>query len=39
VNGDGVPETNCANPEAPKGSRLPVTAEFKGNLTARYTFD
>ncbi|MFZ9348870.1 MAG: TonB-dependent receptor domain-containing protein, partial [Arenimonas sp.] len=39
VNVDGVPETNCATPEAPKGSRLPVTAEFKGNLTARYTFD
>jgi iron complex outermembrane recepter protein len=24
---------------APKGSRLPVTPEFKGNLTGRYTFD
>jgi outer membrane receptor protein involved in Fe transport len=24
-------------PEAPSGSRLPVTARFKGNLTARYT--
>ncbi|QDQ74704.1 TonB-dependent receptor [Pseudoluteimonas lycopersici] len=26
-------------PQAPKGSRLPVTARFKGNLTARYTTD
>ena len=25
--------------EAPAGSRLPVTARFKGNVTARYTFD
>ena len=26
-------------PEAPSGSRLPVTARFKGNVTARYTTD
>jgi len=26
-------------PEAPKGSQLPVTPKFKGNLIARYTFD
>jgi len=26
-------------PEAPDGSRLPVTAKLKGNLGARYTFD
>jgi outer membrane receptor protein involved in Fe transport len=26
-------------PQAPAGTRLPVTARFKGNLTARYTFD
>jgi outer membrane receptor protein involved in Fe transport len=26
-------------PEAASGSRLPVTARFKGNLTARYTTD
>ena len=25
--------------QAPKGTRLPVTADYKGNLTARYTFD
>ncbi len=26
-------------PEATAGTRLPVTADFKGNVTARYTFD
>jgi iron complex outermembrane recepter protein len=26
-------------PQAPAGTRLPVTARFKGNLTARYSFD
>lgn len=26
-------------PAASKGSRLPITPKFKGNLTARYTFD
>ena len=36
---NGNPETNCASPEAPAGTRLPITADFKGNLTARYTFD
>lgn len=25
--------------QAPAGTRLPVTADYKGNLTARYTFD
>jgi iron complex outermembrane receptor protein len=47
----GDPETVCPpgtlnpdgdavdGPEAPKGTRLPVTAKFKSNLTARYTFD
>jgi iron complex outermembrane recepter protein len=47
----GNPETVCpagtvnpdgdvvSGPEAPDGTRLPVTADFKGNLTARYTFD
>jgi len=33
------PETVCADPEAPKGTQLPVTAKMKGNLNARYTFD
>ncbi len=36
---NGVPVTECDDPEAPDGSRLPVTPKFKGNLTARYTFD
>jgi len=36
---DGVPVTDCAAPEAPDGTRLPVTPKFKGNLVARYTFD
>ncbi len=36
---NGNPETVCADPEAPAGSRLPITAEFKGNVTARYSFD
>jgi len=26
-------------PQAPKGTQLPVTPKFKGNLTARYTWD
>lgn len=33
-NGDVV-----TGPQAAAGSRLPVTARFKGNLIARYTFD
>lgn len=41
---DGKPVPDCYLPDMPydralKGSRLPVTAKFKGNLTARYTFD
>ncbi|MET0718396.1 MAG: TonB-dependent receptor [Pseudoxanthomonas sp.] len=36
---DGNPVTDCPDPEAPDGTRLPVTPEFKGNLTARYNFD
>jgi len=36
---NGNPETDCAAPEAPSGTRLPITAKFKGNLTARYAFD
>ena len=34
---DGIPFPD--GPQAPSGSRLPVTARFKGNLTARYTTD
>jgi iron complex outermembrane recepter protein len=48
---DGDPETVCpagtvdpngdvvSGPQAPEGARLPVTARFKGNVTARYSFD
>jgi iron complex outermembrane recepter protein len=36
---NGTPVTDCAEPEAPNGTQLPVTPKFKGNLTARYTFD
>lgn len=38
VDEDGNPVTDCADPEAPDGTRLPVTPKFKGNLTARYHF-
>ena len=36
----GNPVTNCspALPQAPAGARLPVTPEFKGNLTVRRDF-
>ncbi|AVP96108.1 TonB-dependent receptor [Ahniella affigens] len=36
---DGNPVTACAEPEAPSGTRLPISAKFKGNVTARYTWD
>ena len=36
---DGNPVTDCPDPEAPDGTRLPVTPKFKGNLTARYEFE
>lgn len=29
---------NCINVKAPKGTALPVTPDFKGNLIARYSF-
>lgn len=35
---DGNPTGDFQDPEAPKGQKLPVTPEFKGNLTARYEF-
>ena len=34
----GVPVTQCATPQAPKGTQLPVTPRFKANLVARYEF-
>ncbi len=33
------PETDCAVPEAPKGTQMPITPRFKGNVSARYTWD
>jgi iron complex outermembrane receptor protein len=39
VDANGNPITTCATPQSPDGSRLPVTADYKGNLTARYSFD
>jgi iron complex outermembrane recepter protein len=39
VDSNGKPVTSCVTPQAPRGTRLPVTADYKGNLTARYTFD
>ncbi|MCY7354919.1 MAG: TonB-dependent receptor, partial [Lysobacter sp.] len=41
---NGVPVPDCYLPSRPfdralAGSRLPVTPEFKGNLTGRYTWD
>jgi len=32
-------EAYCPTPEAPYGSPLPVTPKFKGELSARYTFN
>jgi outer membrane receptor protein involved in Fe transport len=34
----GVPITNCAAPLAARGTQLPASPEFKGNLVARYEF-
>ena len=35
----GVPITNCATPLAPRGTPLPASSDFKGNVTIRYEFD
>ncbi|MDQ6648160.1 MAG: TonB-dependent receptor [Pseudomonadota bacterium] len=32
------PSTGLDGPQAPKGTQLPITPRFKGNLIARYTF-
>lgn len=34
----GNPVTDCADPLAPSGTRLPASSRFKGNVTARYLF-
>ena len=37
--GKPLPEADCAPSEfAPEGTRLPITAKLKGNLTGRYEF-
>jgi outer membrane receptor protein involved in Fe transport len=36
---NGVPVTDCLDPAAPTGTKLPATPRFKGDLTARYNFD
>jgi len=44
---DGTPITDCpigsaiqpTGPQAPKGTQLPVTPKFKGNLIGRYNFN
>ena len=48
---NGDPQSNCPpgsldpegnvvdGPQAPEGARLPLTAKYKGNVNARYTFD
>lgn len=39
TNAQGTPVTQCAVPQAPKGTQLPVTPKFKGHLTVRYEFE
>lgn len=46
ITGTQTPLTNCPNPvdtllgpQAPTGTRLPVTPQFKFNLTGRYVWD
>jgi outer membrane receptor protein involved in Fe transport len=38
LDAQGNAVTNCASPEAPKGTALPVTPKLKANATARYEF-
>lgn len=39
VDATGAPITNCATPQAPDGTQLPITPKLKGNLSARYEWD
>ena len=39
VNTDNGPVPFLTGPLAPEGTRLPITSDFKGSLSARYTFD
>lgn len=36
---DPADDFPVAGPEAPRGTRLPITPDFKASLSARYTFD
>jgi iron complex outermembrane recepter protein len=36
---EGTPITECDDPTAPKGQRLPVTPKFKANAVLRYDFE
>ncbi|WP_304189811.1 TonB-dependent receptor [Phenylobacterium aquaticum] len=38
VDAAGKPNKTCATPQAPSGTRLPVTPKVKANATARYEF-
>ena len=38
VDENNEPETDCPDPEAPEGTRLPVTPKFKANVTLRQEF-
>jgi outer membrane receptor protein involved in Fe transport len=35
---NGQPVVDCADPPAPKGTRLPITPKLKANASARYQF-
>jgi len=35
----GNPIIVCDEPQAPAGTKLPIAADFKGNVTGRYTWD
>ena len=39
VDGDPTDDEPVDGPQAPVGTRLPVTPRYKGNLTGRYDFD
>ena len=38
IDANGGAITDCADPQAPKGTQLPATSKAKGNVVARYTF-
>ena len=38
IDANGGAITDCADPQAPKGTQLPATSKVKGNIVARYSF-